>query len=491
MRKQLVTILASLTAMTAASAFAVVAPHAAPAEAATCTSGLTVPNFDGAGGTRADLAIGIPGEDVPGAADAGVVEIRYPDGTVGLQGLTAPDYRTGDRFGTAVLASDLNSDACTDLLVGAPGRDVGGLADAGAVYVFLGSPTGLAWSQTLTMGSGGIAGPAQAGARFGEVLGAFNTIAGGYGPFLAGLPRYDVGTATDAGAVLEFWLDGSHELITQNTTGVADVAEAGDRFGAAVQGHVWEGDDRSFRTSAPLEDVGSVKDAGAVFDCSGSTTALPDCTVLTQDSPNVPGGVEAGDRFGATLTEQFVGVPGEDIRTAVDAGMVETTTGIAISQDTEGVAGAPESGDQFGAALALYRPSYTGADHYILQIGVPGEDISGRADAGMVGTALVPFNGGAVRGAGGLSADPTAGTVQAGDRYGASLGVYEIEEPNPTRRWPQWAIGSPGDGSGAGEAIIAETNNVDGSLVTSEAWKQIAGAPEAGDGYGSEVSSLP
>jgi hypothetical protein len=54
-----------------------------------------------------------------------------------------------------------------------------------------------------------------------------------------------------------------------------------------------------------------------------------------------------------------VGVPGEDVGGAVDAGAVNVLHGSAVglvgaslfTQDTAGVGGAAESGDEFGAAV--------------------------------------------------------------------------------------------------------------------------------------------
>jgi FG-GAP repeat protein len=469
-----------------------------PAAAATCAEGpKAVPDFDGSGGTRPDLVVGIPGEDLNGRADAGLVEIRYAGDTRAPQSLHGPGYLAGDRFGTALLTDDVNFDNCTDLLVGTPGRDVGGKADAGSVEVYLGSPTGLSWSRTITMSLTFPSTRVQAGAQFGSVLSAYTDGLGGTGPFIAGMPLYDAGTPNDlvkdAGAVMDFALDGPIAApFTQDNAPIDGVAEPGDHFGAQVIGGYWEGDDRSATVSAPLEDVGSAKDAGAVFNCGGSTSGPLECTGMSQDTPDVPGAVEAGDRFGAALAGRFIGVPGEDIGSVVDAGMVVAYDTEGISQETPGVPGASEAGDQFGAALAVFQPERPELDLQYVHIGVPGEDLGSARDAGLVATVRQPLDPvQPAEGVGGLSADPTAGTVDAGDRYGASLGTYQLPVAGSEAFSELLLIGSPGAASSAGEVVLAETGDQGTALLRSEAWRQITGAPEPGDAYGSDVSSLP
>jgi hypothetical protein len=215
---------------------------------------------------------------------------------------------------------------------------------------------------------------------------------------------------------------------------------------------------------------------------------------VSQDSPNVVGVAEPGDHFGAALAgTYFTGVPGEDVGSAVDAGMVVAGTIDGITQNNEGVPGAPESGDQFGTSLAVYRSHQYEPTHEFLYIGVPGEDLGTAKDAGQVATIYVSTDGFGVFGRGGLSEDPTAGTVDAGDRFGATLGSYRVLNPGggEGREWSGLLlIGAPGSRSGAGEVITAETGYEGDELTGSEAWQQITGGPEASDGFGSWVDAL-
>jgi hypothetical protein len=125
-----------------------------------------------------DLVVGVPGEDLGGTADAGVVDVIYgsesglPDG--GRQQLTQALPETGDQFGAAVATGDFNGDIFTDLAVGVPGENVGAIADAGVVEVFYGGGGGLpgVGDQLLRQGAAGMAGTAEAGDRFAAALAA-------------------------------------------------------------------------------------------------------------------------------------------------------------------------------------------------------------------------------------------------------------------------------------------------------------------------------
>ena len=109
-------------------------------------------DFDGDG--YADLAIGVPGENL----GAGLVNVLYggPDGlqydrnrywsqnSVGIPGRSEP----GDGFGSALATGDLNGDGYDDLAIGVPGENVLvagvlNVVDLGTVNVLYGGPRGL------------------------------------------------------------------------------------------------------------------------------------------------------------------------------------------------------------------------------------------------------------------------------------------------------------------------------------------------------------
>jgi hypothetical protein len=98
MRKQIMTAALVVAAAAGFAGVMAVAPSAPPALAATCATGeKAMPDFDGSGGNRPDIAIGIPGEDVDHYRDAGALEIRYAGDTHAPQPLSAPRRQDYDR----------------------------------------------------------------------------------------------------------------------------------------------------------------------------------------------------------------------------------------------------------------------------------------------------------------------------------------------------------------------------------------------------------
>jgi hypothetical protein len=96
-----------------------------------------------------DLAIGVPFENISGAADVGAVNILYGDDQglqlVGRQTFSSdfpagmPDSsNAGDRFGAALATGDFDGNGADDLAIGMPGEALGAAAAAGAVTVTYG-----------------------------------------------------------------------------------------------------------------------------------------------------------------------------------------------------------------------------------------------------------------------------------------------------------------------------------------------------------------
>jgi hypothetical protein len=401
--------------------------------------------------TFGPIAVGIPGLDLFGNNEGGAVDLYLPDGSVQVLteqklGLIGEDEGTFDRFGSAIAHADLNGDSWPDLVVGAPGNpldgstpghvdvllgsalgltaagatmlpspaqpgdqfgasvavsgntlwvgapgtDVDGTANTGAVYRYSIAANGQATLQgSTTEATLGIPGTLQANARFGEVL---SPSAGGV---MVGVPGRDIGSAKDAGQLVRLKLSAANavtaEIWTQNTPGVPGNAEAGDRFGATVSVN-------GYLVGVPGEDIGAVKDAGVVqiFRFGDLAEKMEPASLYTQDSRGVPGAVEAGDQFGAAVSvglfdcqEVFsmaIGSPGEDLGRATNAGSVtlirlpsenSPPCPARLLRQGRGLPGAAETGDAVGKTLAAVNgDSNLDEDRFdILLIGSPGEDI--------------------------------------------------------------------------------------------------------------------
>lgn len=435
-----------------------------------------------------ELVVGVPNAN----GGAGAVDIFYDRAkaptrvTAASLGFTAS---AGEEFGSSALITDLDGDGCSELVVGAPGADAG----AGRVYIAKGTPSGLSDTPTYAP----ISSPS-AGARFGATLSETST-AKQQDVLMIGAPGYDH-PVKDAGAVALVELNrstGTHKapiMVNQATPGVAGSAKAGDGFGSVLAGNI---------VGVPAKGVGAAKDAGAVVRLLLKSTS-PKLEVTgqewTQNSPGVSGTAEAGDRFGASLTGGgfvAVGVPGEDVGSAKDAGMVHLfrQTDIAganafkqdhaYTQNTAGVPGTAEQGDRFGAAVA-FGDMESGESGYNLWIGAPGESIGATARAGSV--TRLGLGGSRLPNTALYSGHGLPGTPERGDQLGATLGTvgddYNMEEDGST----SLLIGVPGEDRGTARDsgwVIFSRYSFDASPRT----KGLANKAVAGERYGQVFGS--
>ena len=456
----------------------VVLVAALPASAATDSraAGAASARSDFNGDGFADLAIGVPYEDVGSVIDAGAVNVVYGSAT-GLKvagnsfwhqdstGVTGVS-ETGDHFGAAIVAGDFDGDGITDLAIGIPDESTGTVADEGGVQLLRGTRTGLvAWRYWNILNATGGTTDELCNCRFGAALAAGDFNDDGKTDLAIGGPNESgqsitlqpveaVGSVTvlygsDAGlsalgfkripgggvrayrgaslAAADHDGDGRDDLAVgapgSDQVSVYFGSPAGLRTDTGVSYHDWDEfrdpDSSQFGRSlamgdvngdgkhelfvgAPLDGVGDVLDAGAVFEYhSGGLTRQ-----YTQRS--LPGvAAEQGDRFGWALAvgdfdrngraDLAIGTPNEDTTAGSDAGIVtvlssygtgvlDTQSAKTWSQASTGVPGAAEAGDRFGAALAACNlGNGLAAD---LAIGVPLEDFTAggltRSNAGVV-----------------------------------------------------------------------------------------------------------
>ena len=368
-----------------------------------------------------DVAVGAPYAEVGSVESAGAVVVMYgsstgisttrkkviTQNTSGVPG-TAEEY---DNFGTAVETADLDRDGYADLLIGAPGEDVGTMQGHGSLTVLWGGSSGLTGGATVAPPTGlsewsgfssvikaaDVNGDGNPDVGTGSINGGISftgpfTRTGSYAArrFVEPLGTTRGLTAGDVngdGVAERIWLPGpvsgnlNGDVWIENETGtltelpgagglvgvVADVDK--DGYGDLVLGRPWD-------SSYASDPGGTAHTGGEITVWRGSSQGIDPAqqpTVIHQDTAGVPGAGENGDTFGQALSagdvngdgyaDVLVGVPGEAIGSRAragetvllrgSAGGLTGTGATAYHQDTAGVPGAGESGDEFGTAVHL------------------------------------------------------------------------------------------------------------------------------------------
>jgi hypothetical protein len=225
------------------------------------------------------------------------------------------------------MPADFNNDGVDDLAVGVPTESVGSIYQAGAVNVLYGSTgSGIsgAGSQLFTQPVSAV----EAGDQFGSALASGDFNRDGFADLAVGAALENVGSTADAGAVSVLY--GSSGGLTtsggRTFTQVGGAVEVGDRFGSALATGDFNHDGfADLAAGAPLENVATAADAGAVSEVHGSATGLVTTSgwIHTERSFTGP---ESGDQFGSALaagnfnaglddfTDLAVGVPFEGAR---------------------------------------------------------------------------------------------------------------------------------------------------------------------------------
>jgi hypothetical protein len=403
--------------------------------------------------TFGEIVVGVPDLNLTGAKRAGGVDVYFPDGSkqrvteqnLGLVGSGKGDFA---RFGAAAVRAKLNGDQYFDLVVGAPGVRGGGAK--GRVVLLFGSATG------ITSTGAQVLSPGEAGTEFGTALSV------GGGSLYVGAPGLDEEKVSNAGGVYRYLIDAQGKatgfgLLTESFTYLGGTLQTNQRFGEvlapASDGVI---------IGLPNKNVGSAIGAGEMIRFHATPIASEfTAEIWTQNSPGVPGTAETGDHFGAALAKggYAVGVPGEDLGTIIDAGTVQTfrrdptrptylSPSTVVSQADQTVPGGAEAGDRFGAALT--SGIFNCQETTTMAIGSPGEDVGMATSAGTVTFVGLPISPG----------DPTCaakrihqgqglqGSPEDGDAVGTSLARIAGNPDLDEDTFDTLLIGIPGEDIG-------------------------------------------
>ncbi|MET8574469.1 hypothetical protein [Streptomyces sp. NPDC005012] len=161
--------------------------------------------------------------------------------------------------------------------------------------------------------------------------------------------------------------DGTTVAFDQELPGIPGVQEEGDQFGSAVSVADMTGDGYAdIALGIAGEDIGGVEDAGSVVLVPGSAAGVTGAgsRAVHQNTAGIPGGAEAGDRFGVSAAlldvdgdghrDLAVGTSAEDGDNGavwvLRGGSAGPSTRDAVAVDPEDV-GAPATDAWFGATL--------------------------------------------------------------------------------------------------------------------------------------------
>ncbi len=403
----------------------------------------------------------------------GIIRPRLQLGVAVQTALPTIQGRTdaGDRFGSSLAMGDFDGDGNVDVAIGAPYDHVYTTADAGAVNVIYGTPWGLErprnqrWSQNSRY----VPGDPETYAWFGSALAVGDFNCDRFDDLAIAAHKASVGEVSSAGKVTVLFGSGSglqgdrariyHQADascpSRNVSGsgclLDDPAETNDYFGSALAAGDFDGDRcDDLAIGVPLEDVGSIRDAGMVHVIFGSARGGDERTqTWHQDSLGILGVVEEFDRFGSSLAagnfngdrsdDLAIGIYSEDLgTTAINAGAVSvlygTTAGLTSDgdqlwhQNSSSIAGVAATGDSFGYALAV--GDFNGDRRDDLAVGAPWDDeVSGLSNAGVVN---VIYGSGVGLQSGNdqlwhQNVSGIAGVAQASDLFGYALTAGDFD----------------------------------------------------------------
>ena len=277
----------------------------------------------------------------PGGPTPGAIEITYgsAEGFSDVspsQAFTGPPPPAGSAqatIGNGVATGHFDGDCYADLVTD---TRVSFTAD---LLVYSGSPSGVEPAAVRRIESSEVL-PFLSADNLGESLAVGDFNDDGFDDVAAGGIEWpDFGSAyggvgvlygSDAGLVAS-----TDHWFYQDSPGVPGASEVGDLFGLAVAAGDFTGDGYDdLAVGTPNEDIGAITNAGAVTILKGSALGITGAGSQSwhQGQPGVPGANESEDDLGQSLAaadfdqdghaDLAIGIHGEDIGAATDAGAV-------------------------------------------------------------------------------------------------------------------------------------------------------------------------